>query len=1238
MKLTSFAPGIVVSSDYSTVQVTTCNWCSVQAVVCEDLSAFAEVFGVSEDSDGEAICLAVTTCVLSRYVERAEIHLKLATTGTDRATDTQSVKLYLAKEQDFPTVLGQARSVLTIDTTKIPETENESGATDAGFEFVTTDVIEPAKSNIPQILFRFVVTNSQVTLKLYFHVEVFAKEAMEHLVGCVGQIFANLAASSSNAVGEINIVAPEARRRLLVDWNGRSVAYPKDRTILQLFEDQAEATPNRIGVTFENTTLSYRSLNSKANELAIQLREAGISKGDLIPFVMNNCLELPIAVIALMKLGSVFIPIDLSWSAERICLLIDSVGPKLVIHSESDPVFDQLNVPTFAVTQADLSERDDNNHGVQIGMEDLIYGFFTSGSTGIPKCTLNIHLGLLNRFIYMSRRYQSNGRDVVLQNSKHVFDSSIWQMLWPLTNGSQVVIPPPKRLLDLSQTIEIIAANKITMTDFVPSIFNAMVNLLRAEPALAQKLRSLRQLLIGGEEISPKAVRRFKEILPHIGITNTFGPTEASIGMIFHEVTKADSQSIPIGRAIDNTYVAVLDKYMNLTPPGAVGEIYIGGDCLGVGYLKDPEKTAAAFVSNHFQEIPGEKLYRTGDLAYYRPDGMLHFVGRKDFQVKIGGIRIELTEIESVLGNHPQVRESKVLVHGDTEHKMLVAFVVAEGNLDTATLRRHVEQLLPKYSVPKKFFLLQAMPLNHNGKIDRKALADMVSKIGTNRTSLQDEIVSPQEHMIRSVWLQVLKFDFVGINDDFFTCGGDSLLALNLSLAMEKQLRVKLSVQDVFIHPTIRDQAVLLSGSNGKSSQLGVNQKAATIAAEVVCNSETVLNSLCIATSPNKQHPPKNVFLTGGTGFIGAQLLYDLLITSDVKVFCLVRDGDKAIAYEHLCDNLRHYNLWQDSFAPRIIPVIGDLSKPELSLIPEHFAQLANTIDTIIHNGAMVNFLHNYYHHRNTNVIGTVEILKLAITGKSKQVHYISTLSVFPISKSAFDKIKEETEPFDTAIPDGGYNQSKWVAEKILWQAHKHGVPLTIYRLGEVMPSSRTGIPNFKALSDTLIRGCLKLSLRFPSPIRLDYTPVDYVSRFIVALVNNCEVSHGCFHVFQPQGILLDDFLESFCQSQFKLRKVSYREFWASLRKMCVQESVDKDLMLLLTLLPEPTEEDPECSAKLTSLFTDNTLYFSCARTQALLHQWGSHWNSVEAGIFDTYAKYHHTKLSKIMIESRRKL
>ena len=1045
---------------------------------------------------------------------------------------------------------------------------------------------------------------------------------------CIRQAFVNLAIFPAAPIDKIDIIPPEIRNRLLVTWNGRTVPYSKERTILQLIEEQAAATPSNPAVTFTDITLSYRSLNGKANTLATRLQEKDITKGDLIPFIMNNCLEIPIAVLALMKLGAVFVPIDLSWPTERIRALVDKINPKLVVYSESNPVFHQLGVSTMAVSQADLVEQDENLE-LQLDMKDLIYGFFTSGSTGIPKCALNIHLGLLNRFLYMSRRYQSNGNDIVLQNSKHVFDSSIWQMFWPLTNGSQVVIPPPSKLLDLSKTIEIIAKNKITMTDFVPSIFNAMVNLLKADPAIAKKLQSLRQLLIGGEEISPKAVHTFKAILPHIGITNTFGPTEASIGCVFHEVVEADSQSIPIGRPIDNTYAVLLDEKMNLCPPGAIGEIYIAGDCLGVGYLNDPEKTEAAFFNNSYQEIPGERLYRTGDLAYYRFDGLLQFVGRKDSQVKIGGVRIELSELESVMASHPQVCESKIVVDGETDNKRLLAFVVAEGGLEVATLRQYMEQRLPTHSVPKQFFFLETMPLNHNGKIDRKALKQMVQEVTNNNSSTSKETLSLEENVIASVWRQILKINSIDVNEDLFANGGDSLLALSLSLNLEKLFKVKLSVQDVFNSPTIQEQAKLLSNRTDNPNQtVSTHRQYTDLATEVELNCQKVLNFSPNAIFDHKQNQPKNIFLTGSTGFIGAQLLSDLLTSSNAKVFCLLRGKEQMLAYQHLCNNLKHYNLWQDDFASRIFPVIGDLSKPDLGLLPGQFSLLADIIDIIIHNGAMVNFLHDYSHLRNVNVSGTVEILKLATVGKHKWIHYISSLSIFPINKSVFtSKITEETEPFDRAIPEGGYNQSKWVSEKILWQARKNGVPITIYRLGEVMPNSHTGVPNVKALFDLLIRVCVKLRLSFPHQLRLDYTPVDYVSRFIITSVNNSKLNDSCFHLFHPDGILFDELLQRFYKLEFELRKVSYAEFWTILRENCVQNQEDKDFLSLLSLLPErniSTDiQNLECSAKLTELLPDNTLYFSCTKTQAMLHEWNIDWPLVDRHIFDVYATWY---------------
>lgn len=278
------------------------------------------------------------------------------------------------------------------------------------------------------------------------------------------------------------------------------------------------------------------------------------------------------------------------------------------------------------------------------------------------------------------------------------------------------------------------------MTDFVPSIFNALVDLIEADSSLVACLASLRQLLIGGEEIGAKAVQKFRRLLPGCGITNTYGPTEASIGCVFHEVRDEDGWSIPIGKPIDNCYIAIVDKNGMIVPPGVTGEILIGGDCLGRGYLHDPTKTGAAFIANPFVEIPSARLYRTGNLGYHRPDGNIHFVGRQDHQIKLGGVRMELTEIETVIACHPAVRAVKVVVEGARdEARRLVAYVVANPGTESKDIKHVVAESLPSYCVPKHIFLIDRMPLTANGKVDRKALAAMLHR---DRETPADETTS----------------------------------------------------------------------------------------------------------------------------------------------------------------------------------------------------------------------------------------------------------------------------------------------------------------------------------------------------------------------------------------------------------------------------------------------------------------------------------------------------------------
>ncbi|WP_188316616.1 non-ribosomal peptide synthetase [Solihabitans fulvus] len=980
-------------------------------------------------------------------------------------------------------------------------------------------------------------------------------------------------------------VASELRSRLLGEFNGRRVFYPQDRTVLQLFEDRARRQPDAPAVTFGDRTLTYGRLNRLANTLAGRLREAGVGRGDLVPLLLRNGFELPLSMLAAMKLAAPFVPFDDLWPGDRLDRMIETLRPTVLVCSpatEPRPGWPA----TLSVDVDDLAERDSDDHGSPAGMDDLIYGFYTSGSTGLPKCTLNIHRGLLNRFGYMTRAFSDRTDEVVLQNSRPAFDSSLWQLLWPLTTGSQVVIPDRAGILDLAATTALIKRHGVTMTDFVPSIFNTLVEMLDATPELAGELRSLRRLLIGGEEINTGAVQRFRRLLPQVRITNTYGPTEASIGSVFHEVTDADAESIPIGRPIDNTYAVVLDENRELVPPGVHGEIHIGGDCLGLGYLNDPDKTAAAFVPNPFDEIPGPQLYRTGDIGYVRPDGLLGFVGRRDNQVKVGGVRVELSEIESALLSHPQVLDAKVVLSGTDGAARLVAFLTHRDDPDVAALRRHARDALPPYLVPKQFVLLDAMPLTPTGKTDRRRLAKLADRSAEAEDTEQSGDV---RQVIHTIWRRLLAEPIPHTSADFFEHGGDSLSAQRLALALSDHFGVRITVRDVVTVPTIEQQAQLVAGAPVAAVRARTPEEP---------SADVLLPEDITGDRPLASSTVDDVLLTGATGFVGAQLVSDLLAGTDATVHCVVRAADAAEAERRLATTLRAYRLWDDAVADRIVAVPGDLRAVRLGLSGDTYGELTERVGAVVHNGALVNLLLGYGAHRLANVTGTLNVLRLAAEARTKPVHFVSTLGVV-VADGRAGRFPEGPVPADTA-PADGYSQSKWVAERLLQTAAERGIPVAVYRLGEVMPHSATGVPNPRSLVELLVHACLSVGAVFSSGSVTDYTPVDRVGRLVVAGLASAATGH--FHVLAPRPVALDDVLGAFA-TRFDLRRLDYTEFWHVLRGVAADRPDDAPLRSALAVIPPA--DGPDVAARVAELFQGTAAQFETDRADALARRAG---------------------------------
>lgn len=978
-------------------------------------------------------------------------------------------------------------------------------------------------------------------------------------------------------------MSTELRARLLSEFSGRAHPYPTSKTILQLFEEWALRSPDSPALTFGDTTLSYRALDQRANTLAETLRGRGIGKGDFVPLVMRNGLDLPVSVVALMKLGAPFVPIDDLWPTDRLASMIDNVRAKVVLHdaeARNESLPETLGIEIDARS---LAEREWHERGEPAGMADLIYGFYTSGTTGEPKCALNVHRGLLNRFLYMTRAFGGRADEVVLQNSRHVFDSSIWQMLWPLTNGARVVVPRRSGVLDLSVTIDTIHQHGVTMTDFVPSIFNTLVDLITAEPELARRLTTLRTLLIGGEEINVGAVQRFRSMLPDVRIVNTYGPTECSIGSVFHPVGDADHASIPLGKPIDNTYIVILDENGDLVSPGAVGEIHIAGDCLGLGYLNDPERSAEVLVRNPFTEIPGDRLYRTGDLGSWRDDGHLVFAGRTDQQIKIGGVRVELSEIEMALQTHPRVRDAKVIAHGEFDAKTLIAFLRCDSGITETALRAHARSALPPYLVPKRFLVIDRMPLTPNGKADRVALAKMADTRVGAITSLDDIAGTVQE-----IWHTLLPGVEIGADDKFFDVGGDSLRAQRLALALNKRFGTRLTVRDVVQCETIAAQVRLIRGEHDSAAVYESMSRDARLPADIW------------PRAAGQTRPFRDILLTGATGFVGGQLLHDLLRDTDGVVHCLVRADERQGAHARIRANLRELRLWNPDFAHRVIAVPGDLGAPLLGLRPDQYQELADQVDVVLHNGAMVNLVRDYAAHKASNVDGTAEILRLACTGRTKPVHFISTLSTLP-NGGAEAPAPRRTRPAD------GYSQSKLVAEWLVDAAAERGLPTAVYRLGEIMPNTRLGVASRDGLADQLIRAGLRLGASFRSGITLDYLPVDRVSALVVAAMVRSET--GYFHLRQRELTRLDDVLDAF-RKHFDLADVSYQDFLTRLRSAAEN---DRDLGKALTMLPTAEIALPELFSQLADRPAE--------RAERVARRAGIEWDPASPAVFERYAR-----------------
>ena len=626
---------------------------------------------------------------------------------------------------------------------------------------------------------------------------MFEPATISRMTGHFLAILRDLLARPDAAIADIKLLTDAERRQLLVEWNDTAVPYPRDVCLHRLIEAQVERAPDAVAVMFEDASLTYRELNRRANQLAHHLQAAGVAPDTLVGICAERSFEMIIGLLAVMKAGGAYVPLDPEYPKERLAFMLqDSHTPILLTQAKLLAALPEHQAKVFCLdrdwpTVAQLSEE---NPESSTTATDLIYMIYTSGSTGKPKGAMNVHRGVVNRLLWMQDAYQLRPEDRILQKTPFSFDVSGWEFWWPLLTGARFVFARPGGHRESAYLAELIQQQQITTLHFVPP----MLQVFLTEPA-AQQCRSLRRVICSGEALPYDLQQRFFEVFPDVELHNLYGPTEAAIDVTFWRCDPASPRkSVPIGRPIANTQTYVLDAAMQPTPIGVPGELYLGGVNLARGYLNRPDLTAEKFVPDPFSGKPEARLYKTGDLARYWPDGALEYLGRLDHQVKIRGFRIELGEIETALASHPAIREAVVLAREDQPgDKRLVAYLVAAQMPAPTTqeLRQFLQATLPEYMIPAAFVFLEAMPLNPNGKIERRALpipelAGAAERYVAPRT--------PTEQILADIWAEILGMERIGIHGNFFELGGHSLMATQAISRIREQFGVELPLRVLF--------------------------------------------------------------------------------------------------------------------------------------------------------------------------------------------------------------------------------------------------------------------------------------------------------------------------------------------------------------------------------------------------------------------------------------------------------
>lgn len=979
------------------------------------------------------------------------------------------------------------------------------------------------------------VRSNECDVEVQFHAAAYKLESIHRFIEQYQIILETLVTQPDAHFRKCTILS-QVERELYQTLNDTKRAFPADKTLPALFVEAATKFPSRIALSSEKGQLTYEELHNKSNQVAQMLCDHGLKKGEFVALFMERSLETVVGLLGIMKAGGVYVPIDPEYPLARIeYMLGDSRAAFIVTKPAYTSTLEECIRSTehaaqvLYVDDASLIPYDAIHLSTYPAAEDPAYVIYTSGSTGNPKGTVILHRGAVNLLVYLRGPYECMPEDVFLQFASYSFDASIAETFSALLWGARLHLLANVERMAIEEFAN--AAERVQATGALalPTAFFKQIAAYLEEESIP-KLRTIKRIIVAGEALTGETVRLWQR---RFGLSskifNAYGPTECTVGTTIYlveEEVPSDQVYIPIGKPYDNYETYVVDPHGQLCPIHVPGELYIGGVGLAKEYLNKPDKTADAFVPHLFSDTPGEYLYKSGDIVRLLADGNIEYVGRKDNQVKIRGHRIEIDEIEDAFAKQ-----------ADVEHVAVVAKVEADGNkrlvtyystgsmhpLNEKNIRLFLAQLLPGYMIPEQFIFLENLPISPTGKIDRKLLASREDKVVLTQGN-REKPKSETEICIAKAWEKVLGVEEIGVTDDFFESGGHSLKIISILVLLKPQFPF-LKIQDFFRYRTIAALAEYVE----QAKELAPTQ--------ALSNEERQIKELteppAVKAAKNRAwKEAQNVLVTGGTGYLGAHIIHELLQETKATVYCLIRVSGGASPGQRLLDTMNFYfpGIQAEDFQHRIVMVKGDLSESDLGLSSEVRAELADKLDAIIHCAADVRHFGDSAHFEKINVRGTALLLDMIRHKQGAHFHHISTVSVpedLAMSGQWDDFVKHGDFTYDVVL-ENEYSNSKLQAENIVRAAMQQGVAATIYRVGNLVGRTQSGKFQRNIESNAfyrMIKAMLLLRVAPTADWYVDITPVDYASRAIVKLASQPEVDGRTFHICNREQIHYADFI-----------------------------------------------------------------------------------------------------------------